>query len=54
MEKPNMNGYIFQKLEYLNNLLKKYKSQKKSMLKIEKIFRNLKRLQAHEKKSNKK
>ena len=29
MEKANVNGNIYQKLEYLNNLLKKCKTEKK-------------------------
>lgn len=33
MEKSNMNGNIYQKLEYLNNLLKKFEFDKKSILK---------------------
>ena len=31
MEKSNFNGNIYQKLEYLNNLLRKCKTEKKSI-----------------------
>lgn len=47
MRKTNLNGNIYQKLEYFDNQLKKYESEKKSLLK------SLSGLQGNKKKRNK-